>query len=130
MVTIGRVSSAVVFGVTITAIKRVVWEQQPQRHTPQTVLSTVNPTGFYKPHKWITGEIHVLGEAHTAIAACHSFTADNSTGSIVVTGVDQNGANHIATYSNAIIDGVVESVVDGEDLITIIRFSSPAVVLT
>ena len=130
MVTIGRVSSAVIFGVTVTAIKRVVWEQQPARHTPQTVLSTVNPTGFYKPHKWITGEIHVLGEAHVAIAACHSFTADNAVGTITVTGVDQNGANHVATFSNCIVDGVVESVVDGEDLITIIRFSSPAVNLT
>jgi len=130
MVTIGRVSSAVIFGVTVTSIKRVIWDQTPTRHTPQTVLNTVNPIGWYRPHKWIIAEIHVLGEAHTAIAACHSFTADNSVGSIVVTGVDQNGANHVATYSNAIIDGVTENVNDGEDLITIIRFSSPAVVLS
>jgi hypothetical protein len=130
MVTIGKISSVVVFGVTIASIKRVVWDQQPTRHTPQTVLNTVNPVGWHRPHKWIIGEIHVLGEAHVAIAACHSFTADNATGTITVTGVDENGANHIATYSNAIVDGVTESIIDGDDLITIIRFSSPAVVLS
>jgi len=51
---------------TLANVKRIIWEPIPREYRPQTVMNTVNPLGFHRPHKHLRGEIHVLSEAYEA----------------------------------------------------------------
>ena len=49
-------------------VKRILWEPIPREYAAQTVMNTVNPVGFRRPHKHIKGELHVLSEAYDALS--------------------------------------------------------------
>lgn len=117
---------------TLTNVKRVVFGKVPTRHNPQTVMGTVNPTGWNKPHKYVIFEIHCLGDVYHAIyhngsgnVAYDSLSADNPTLPYCVFNLkDENGTAWTVTLTGAIVDGVQEQVNDGEDLLTIIYISA------
>ena len=123
---------------TLTNLKRVIWERMPRRHTPQTVMNTVTPVGWNRPHKYVVGELHCLSEAY------HAFY-HNGSGNLayivedgdnieipyfVVTKKDEDGSTWTATFTGVIPDQPVEGVTDGEDQITIYPFSAKKVVTT
>jgi hypothetical protein len=116
----------------LDTVKRVVYGKVPTRHSPQTVMGTVNPTGWNKPHKYIIIEIHCLGEVYEAIyhngsgnVAYDSFTTDNPALPFCRFNLkDENGAAWTVELTGAIVDGVQESVNDGEDMLSVIYVSA------
>lgn len=123
---------------TVSNTKRIIWERMPRRHTPQTVMNTVTPIGWNRPHKYVIGELHCLSEAY------HAFYHNGTTNKayIVEDGdnveipyfvlelKDQNGQTWTATFSGVIPDQPVEGVSDGEDMTIIYPFSAKKVVIT
>jgi hypothetical protein len=122
----------------ITNLKRVVWERMPRRHTPQTVMNTVTPVGWNRPHKYVIGELHCLSEAYHAFYHNGSgnkayIVEDGENAEIpyfVVELKDVNGATWTATFTGVIPDQPVEGVSDGEDMLMIYPFSAKKVVIT
>lgn len=117
---------------TLQNVKRVVYGKVPTRHTPQTVMGTVNPIGWNKPHKYCIFELHCLGDIYDAIyknggeeVAYDSFTGDNPSLPFCKFFLkDENGSIWTTTLTGAIVDGVQEGVNDGEDMISIIYISA------
>lgn len=122
----------------VTNVKRAIWERLPRRHRPQTVMNTVTPIGWHRPHKYVVGELHCLSEAY------HAFYHNGSTNKayivedgdnveipyFVVELKDENGQTWTAAFSGVIPDQPVEGVSDGEDMLIIYPFSAKKVVVT
>lgn len=117
---------------TLSNVKRVVWGKVPTRHTPLTVMATVVPVGWNRPHKYVILEFHCLGEIYHAVyhngtgnVAYDSFTADNpALPYCKIFLADENSAEWTVTLTGAIIDGVNEGMNDGEDMVSIIYVSA------
>lgn len=56
---------------TLTNVRRIMWEPRPAEYQPQLVMNTTPPVDWHKPHKWIRGELHVLSEAYDAFFNNH-----------------------------------------------------------
>ncbi len=123
---------------TVANLKRAVWQRMPARHTPQTVMNTVVPVGWNRPHKYVVGELHCLSEAY------HAFY-HNGSGNVayivedgdnveiphfVLTMKDENGQTWTATFTGVIPDQPTEGVSDGEDMVIVYPFSAKKVVVT
>jgi hypothetical protein len=117
---------------TLTNIKRVIPDRYPRRHTGQTVMNTVNPVSWLKPHKYPLFDIHCLGEVYEAIyhngsgnVAYDSYTADNPEIPYFKFFLkDENGAEWTVSLTGAIIDAVLDGISDGEDMLTVILVSA------
>jgi len=122
----------------VTNAKRCVYRWQPSSYTPQTVMNTVNPIGFNRPHKFLIGELQVLSEAY------HAFY-HNGTGNVayikpdgdnveipyfVVTNKDANGDTWTYTFTGVVpVDEAFEAE-DGRDVILVYPFVAKKVVIT
>jgi len=122
----------------ISNLKRIFWKRLPERHTPQTVMNTVTPIGWNRPHKYVVGFIDLLSEAYHALY--HNGTTNKvyvvedgenvEVPYFVATTKDQNGNSWIDTFTGVIIDSVEEPINDGEDKVTRVYFSAKKVVTT
>ena len=126
-----ELGAAVGSHVDITKVKRVGIGAVPTRHQPRTTLNTVSPVGWKKPHKYLTFEFHCLSalEVNNAIylqaVAYDDPDGDNpSLPYCKIFYTDENGAEWTRTLTGAIVDGVDDSISDGEDLLSIIRVSA------
>lgn len=116
----------------LTNVKRVIPDRQPRRHIPQTVMGTVNPASWNRPHKWVTFDIHCLGEVYEALyhngsgnVAYDSYTGDNPEIPYLKFFLkDDTGAEWTVTATGGIIDAVIDGISDGEDMLTVILVSA------
>ena len=106
----------------ISNVKRLIYRWVPATYVPQNVMNTTNPVGFNRPHKWVQGEIHLLSEAKTAMAAYVKTTTDNVELTMVATNKDVGGATHTYTFTGCVIMNESMTVNDGEDVITVYPF--------
>jgi len=123
---------------TIQNLKRIYWKRLPERHTPQTVMGTVNPIGWNRPHKYVVGFMDLLSEAYDALY--HNGTGDKAY--VVENGdnieipyfeaftIDQSDHTWKDTFTGLIIDSIEEPTNDGEDKLIRVYFSAKKVVTT
>jgi hypothetical protein len=98
-------------------------------HTPQTVMSTVNPTGWNKPHKWLKFTIQCLGNVYHPIfhngsgnVAYYSYTTDNPALPYLEFFLeDENGGVWTVTVTGAIVNRVYDALADDRTPLTIIE---------
>jgi hypothetical protein len=125
---------------TISNLKRVYWKRLPERHTPQTVMNTVNPVGWNKPHKYVVGFMDLLSEAYNAFyyngsghVAYVVEDGDNVEVPYFVVETKSDEATPktwIDTLTGVIIDSIEEPVIDGDDKVIRVYFSAKKVVTT
>ncbi len=138
--TIVKMGEAVGNCETISNLKRIYWKRMPERHTPQTVMNTINPIGWNKPHKYVVGFMDLLSEAYQAFYHNGSgnkayviedgdnievpfFRAETKTDEATPrTWTDE--------FTGVIIDSIEEPINDGEDKVMRVYFSAKKVVTT
>ena len=124
---------------TISNVKEISWKRMPEDNlTPQTVMNSMNPIGFYQKHKWVEIELKVLSEAY------HAFYHNGSTNKqyilensynypfefFQVTLTDSTPAQWIYNFIGTTPCGPSEPYKDGEDTIHIYRLKAKRVEIT
>jgi hypothetical protein len=117
---------------TLSNCKEVVWEEMPAttQAQPQTVMNTVPPLDFHRPHKWVRGEIHSQADMY------HAFH-HNGTGNkqyivpggenveipyAVVSSIDKVGKTWKWTFTGFLPWSEPVQFRDGEDVIWVVPF--------
>jgi len=123
---------------TVSNLKRIYWKGLPERHDPQTVMNTVPPIGWHRPHKREVGFFDVLSEVYHALfhngSTNKAYVVPNGDNIaapyFVVETKDASNATWTDTFTGVIIDSKEYPVNDGEDVVTRVYFSAYYVVTT
>lgn len=108
---------------TITTLKYMNWKREPDTNiTPQTVMNTAIPVGFYHGHKWVIGEIGVLSEAYDAfyhngtgnVAYVREDSINVTIPYVKAKVVDNAAATWEATFDTFFVTGISQEYRDGE----------------
>lgn len=99
---------------------------------PQTVMSSVPPVDWKRPHKYYNFDVHCLGTIYHAVyhnGAGH-VAYDVPSGNNPALPYckfflqDENGHTWTVTLTGAIVDRTIDAVTDGEDYITVVRIKA------
>jgi hypothetical protein len=114
----------------VTNVKRIVYKWTPDTYEPQTVMGTVLPVGFKRPHKWVLGEVHVLSEAKAVMDTYVKNDAANVAVTMVATQTDNAGIVWTYTFTGCVFLNEQMTVADDEDVITVYPFVAQKVAAT